>query len=79
MLTSTQNMECYTHTHTTVDLAVDWVDNKVYWIGGDGTLGVVDIVSGEETTSLSSSGFHLILVDPIDRYKLYLSYYVLCT
>ena len=60
----------------TVDIAVDWITNKIYWTSINHIM-VYDLQQGYQTIVINSTG-HQVVVDPNTRYihvsKLDISY-----
>ena len=58
---------------TLVDLAVDWIEDKIYWTSGaDSRIRVLNIAATEEGKRYIDTGFDgtiftKIIVDPINR------------
>lgn len=66
-------MKIHKHKHA-VDLAVDWIEDKLYWTSNDNLIRVLDIaVSLEETgyqvieVQLVEAKFSYIVLDPLNR------------
>ena len=64
------------HSLFTVDIAIDWITDKIYWTNNNQIM-VYDLHSGHQTTVINSREpgtlLHQVVLDPGTRYSIPIS------